>query len=287
MTDRIFMLVNGAANGALDWPLVQRGLLYGDGFFTSLLATHGHILMAAGHWQRIHNSCQALGLELPWPSPAEMERALAPLLTHAPWLRLRVCCWRQAGGRYKPEGRQTHWLAEAEDLPNTYSLLRPTAQRPGILPEPNLLPSRWSFIKSLSSQVYVQAARLAEEGELDDYLLLNHRGEIADARAGNLFLLINGCWYTTPDDCGGINGVMQRHLIDYQSQIGVCVKQLALQPAAVELAKSVFTCNAAGITPWFQTPQGRALDLAPAMALAARLTAQLLPVAGLAPAPPH
>lgn len=58
---------------------------------------------------------------------------------------------------------------------------------------------------------YDSALIEAKKQNLFDFIFMNEKGEITEGARSNIFLLINGTWYTPPTTCGLLPGI-QRHL---------------------------------------------------------------------------
>ena len=59
----------------------DHGLLYGDGVFEGLRFYHGKTFMLEAHLERLKQSAQAIGLELPC-NPEQISVAIAELIEH-------------------------------------------------------------------------------------------------------------------------------------------------------------------------------------------------------------
>ena len=57
--------VNGVPQALI--PVSDRGLAYGDGLFETIRVANGKTTLDDYHWQRLHRSCQRLGIALNLP----------------------------------------------------------------------------------------------------------------------------------------------------------------------------------------------------------------------------
>ena len=97
-------------------------------------------------------------------------------------------------------------------------------------------------IKSLNFLDGIVAAGEAAEKGADDALLLNTQGNLAEATAANLFLVVDGEAVTPPVDDGALPGVMRADVI---RDLGAAEKTLA--PADLAQASEAFLTNALGV----------------------------------------
>jgi len=72
----------------------------------------------------------------------------------------------------------------------------------------------FSNLKSSNFLPYTMAAIYAKENKLNDCLLLNESGNIADATTANLFIIKDGMITTPALSEGCVNGVMRRYLLE-------------------------------------------------------------------------
>jgi branched-chain amino acid aminotransferase len=106
----------------------------------------------------------------------------------------------------------------------TPTLLVGAAQLPPVAPPARLVISEitrrnefspLSRIKSLNYLDGVLARQEAEKAGADDALLLNTAGNVAEATAANVFLLMNGEWITPPVEDGALPGIARALLLEH------------------------------------------------------------------------
>jgi branched-chain amino acid aminotransferase len=102
---------------------------------------------------------------------------------------------------------------------------------------PNALNPR---IKSLN---YLNNILAKIEGTLAgclESLMLNHKGEIAECSADNVFLIKNGVLRTPPMDAGILGGITRDTVIDIAKDAGIRVEEIALTRHDVYIADECF-----------------------------------------------
>ena len=99
---------------------------------------------------------------------------------------------------------------------------------------------RFSSIKGISAQFYVQAGIFAKEREAEDAVLFNKELKVAELLMGNIIVVQNNQWYTPDLDQGGVDGVMRSYLLSK-------FKNITLTPinrSHMENADLLLGCNA-------------------------------------------
>jgi len=243
------MLFNGELveeqNFAL--PLPNRGLAFGDGFFETLIFAEGRLRLAAGHLARMQQAAAALYLTLP-PALATAEALEATLATlaaahHLPAARLRLQLWRAGGGRYTPPTDAAEWLATAEafvpdDAPltrvdfalDTHSQLSPL-----------------SFCKGPQAWRYVRAAHERQQRGLDEIILCDAAGHVAEAGAAAIFWVTGDVLFTPALASGCVAGVRRAAVLRAAQAAGLACHEGLFAPADLLAANFAFTANVAAV----------------------------------------
>ncbi len=231
----------------LGLPLPNRGLAFGDGFFETLIFSNQELRLAADHAARMQQAAAALYLRL--PAPLATAEALATTLgglaavNHLPAARLRVQLWRSGGGRYTPPTDAAEWLATAEpfapdDAPiggadfahDTQSIYSPL-----------------SFCKGPQAWLYVRAAHERQQRGLDEILLCNSAGQVAEAGAAAIFWLKNNVLYTPALASGCVAGVRRADVLRRAAALGLRCQEGLFPIRDLLAADAVFTANVAAV----------------------------------------
>ncbi|QKG56408.1 aminotransferase class IV [Hymenobacter sp. BRD128] len=252
---------------SLHLPLPNRGLAFGDGFFETLILTGGRLRYAADHLARIQRAAAALYLTLPaaLATAEALEITLAGLAAacQLPAARLRLQLWRRGGGRYSPPTDQAEWLATAEAfVPDEASL-----QRVDFAHETHSIHSPLSFCKGPQAWLYVRAAHERQRRGLDEILLCDAAGHVAEAGAAAIFWVKNDVLYTPALATGCVAGVRRAAVLRAAGATGLACQQGLFSQEALLAADAVFTANVAAVRVVRQV-SGRAFGSLPAPWLA-------------------
>lgn len=217
-------------------PVGDRGLLYGDGLFETLLAVDGQIPLLSLHLDRLCASAEAIGLPCDREQVGQAALAVAgaagagesalritlsrgdsPVRGYAPPAEARPTLLITAGAYRRPPGPLTAITASLRVNPTS-----PLARH-----------------KSLSALEKVLARAEAARAQVDEALLLNPEGRVAEGASANLFLCQNGRWLTPPVTEGCLPGVMRRRVIAVTG-----AQEAPVTPEALFAADGVYLTSA-------------------------------------------
>lgn len=244
-----WLLFNGAlvvADG-FGLALPNRGLTFGDGFFETLIVADGRLRYASDHLARMQQAAAALQLGLPaaLTSAKSLETTLLHLAAanQLPAARVRLNIWRAGGGLYLPETAAVEWLATAAPfVANETPILRAD-----FASESYSIPSQLSFCKGPQAWIYVRAAQERQRRGLDEIILCDADGHVAEAGAAAIFWLKDGVLFTPSLASGCVAGVRRAQVLRAARVHGVeCRERLFLQEELLA-AETVFTANVATV----------------------------------------
>lgn len=200
----------------------DRGFLYGDSLFETILIRRGAPIWWSEHFTRFRQGAEALNIPLAG-SEKELLSVLQELVrqNQLPTGVLRMTLSRGRGRRgYSPRGAGQPTfvmsLHPAEPPPVetpvqwrlVTSALRLTAQDP------------LGQIKHGSKLLHVLARAEAEERGGDEALLLNTQGEAAECASGNLFWVEQQALFTPPLASPALRGITRGKIIELARQHG-------------------------------------------------------------------
>ena len=247
----MLLIHNGllVAENALGLALPNRGLLFGDGFFETLIFTDGRLRYAAGHYARLAAAAAALHLALPaaLASAEALEATLNELAAAnaLPAARLRLQLWRGGGGRYTPITEAVEWLATAEAfVPDETPV-----QTAGFALETHSTYSPLSFCKGPQAWLYVRAAHERQRRGLDEIILCTPAGHVAEAGAAAIFWVKDEMLFTPSLTSGCVAGVRRAEVLRAARESNQECREGLFLPGELTAADAVFTANVAAIRP--------------------------------------
>ena len=221
--------------------------------FEGQRAYQGTIFKLTEHSERLRNSAALLGFELPW-SVAQIDAACVEVLAANDMTDayMRPVAWRgseQMG--VSPKGTAPHlaiacWYwgkyFDEEKAAKGIRLDLAAWRRPA----PDTAP-----VHSKAAGLYMIATLSKQHADargFDDALMLDWRGQIAEATGANAFFVRDGKLFTPTPDCF-LDGITRRTVIDLARRRGVEVIEKAILPKELEGFEQFFlTGTAAEVT---------------------------------------
>jgi len=226
----------------------SRAFRYGDGLFETMLVEDQQIRLASYHFDRLAAGMGFLRFHTPPGFTRErMTRELIQLCSHndhRPLARVRLVVFRNEGDIFDPAGSDPHYVIESWPLPKSSPELPPQGLIIDVFPDGHKACGPLANLKSNNYLLYLLAARHAGEQGLDDCLVLNSHGTVADTAIANVFYFRNGRCYTPSLSDGGVAGVMRRHLLAIMPGAGFEVEERTVTIDDLLAADEVFLTNA-------------------------------------------
>ncbi len=234
--------------------VLTHALHYASAVFEGQRAYGGEIFRLTDHSLRLRRSAEQLGFELPWSvqqiDDACRETLRANGLSDA---YVRPIAWRGSEQMGVSAQRTRvhlaiacwHWGAYFGDEAARRGLrLDISAWR---RPAPHTAP-----IAAKAAGLYMictMAKHQAEDKGLDDALMFDWRGQVAEATGANAFFVKAGALHTPTPDCF-LDGITRRTIIDLAHRRGIEVIERPIWPEELEGFEQFFlTGSAAEVTP--------------------------------------
>jgi len=226
---------------------------YGDGLFETMKIVNGEIRLQAYHFERLFTSLSHLKYVVPKLfTPTYLQEHILKLCKKNKcdaYGRVRLSVYRGNGGLYD-EGKVFHFLIESWPLNMSMKQLNENGLVIDVFNGAAKSCDALSNLKSANFLPYVMAAIFAKEQKLNDCLILNSNGSIADATIANVFIVANKILYTPGLDQGCVNGVMRKHILTALSNTDFEVREVPLTIQDVMNADEVFLTNAMSGIRW-------------------------------------
>ncbi|MGI8611829.1 MAG: branched-chain amino acid aminotransferase [Sphingomicrobium sp.] len=233
--------------------ILTHALHYASSVFEGQRAYNGEIFKLTEHSRRLHASAQILGFEIPW-SVEEVDAACKEVLKANGLVDayMRPVAWRgseQMG--VTARGTKPHLAIAAWEWGKYFG---PALAEKGI----RLDMARYRRPAPYTAPVHSKAAGLymictlsrqqAEGRGFDDALMLDWRGQVAEATGANVFFVRDGELHTPTPDCF-LDGITRRTVMDLARNRGVEVVERAIWPEELESFEQMFlTGSAAEVT---------------------------------------
>ena len=234
--------------------VLSHGLHYASCVFEGERVYNGSVFKLTEHSQRLVDSARLIGFELPY-SAAELDEATRAVIAanRIGDGYVRPVAWR--GSEMMGISAQKNRINVAIATWQWPSYFDPEAREKGI----RLVTSNWRRPAPETAPVHAKAAGLymictmskhaAESDGYHDALMLDWRGQVAEATGANIFLVIEGRLHTPTPDCF-LDGITRQAVIGLAKDRGIEVVERAILPEEFARADEVFvTGTAAEVTP--------------------------------------
>ncbi|MDK1374974.1 MULTISPECIES: branched-chain amino acid aminotransferase [unclassified Sinorhizobium] len=234
--------------------VLTHGLHYASAVFEGERAYGGRIFKLTEHNQRLHQSAAILGFKIPY-SVDELDSASKELLKRQGFSEayVRPIAWR--GSEQMGVSAQNSRINVAIAIWQWGSYFNPAEKLKGIRldiaeyrrPDPRTAPS-----KSKAAGLYMICTiskHAAEAKGYADALMLDWRGQVAEATGANVFFVKDGVLHTPVPDCF-LDGITRRTVIELAKRRGYEVVERVIMPEELSgFSECFLTGSAAEVTP--------------------------------------
>ena len=232
--------------------VLTHGLHYASSVFEGERAYNGVIFKSRLHSERLHNSARIMGFEIPYTvdqiEDAKKEALAKSGLESA---YVRAFAWRGSEMMGVSAQNNTihlaiavwHWGDYFADKMKGIRLTHAQWRRPA----PDTAPSN-----AKAAGLYMictLSKHAAEKAGYQDALMLDYRGQIAEATGANIFFVRDGALHTPTPDCF-LNGLTRQTVIGLAKDRQIEVVERAIFPEELPTFSECFiTGSAAEVTP--------------------------------------
>ncbi|TCL74782.1 branched-chain amino acid aminotransferase [Rhizobium sp. BK251] len=234
--------------------VLTHGLHYASAVFEGERAYGGRVFKLTEHNERLHRSAEILGFKIPY-SVAELDAATIELLQRQGFsdAYVRPIAWR--GSEMMGVSAQNNRINVAIALWQWGSYFNPAEKLKGIRldiaeyrrPDPKTAP-----VASKAAGLYMICTiskHAAEAKGYADAMMLDYRGQVAEATGANIFFIKDGVIHTPTPDCF-LNGITRQTVIELACRRGLQVVERAIMPEELDSFSECFlTGSAAEVTP--------------------------------------
>lgn len=234
--------------------VLSHGLQYASSVFEGERAYGGEIFKLREHTERLHKSADLLGFKIPY-SVEVIEKACIDLLAKQGLkdAYVRPIAWR--GSEMMGVAAQSNTIHLAIAIWQWPSYFDPEQRLKGVRldmaeyrrPDPRTAPCH-----SKAAGLYMictLSKHAAEAKGYADALMLDWRGQVAEATGANVFFVKDGKIHTPTPDCF-LDGITRRTVMDLAKRRGIEVIERAIMPDELaDFEECFLTGTAAEVTP--------------------------------------
>ncbi|WP_035468360.1 aminotransferase class IV [Algoriphagus mannitolivorans] len=225
------------------FAIPNRAMNFGDGVFETMLFDGEKFRFKELHQERSRKGLHTLNIEGHDADLDEVESLL--LRDHlGEKVRVRWNLFRAGSGKYSPQSNELFQTLHLE----------PFAPPPlvktkvGFCTSVNLDASALSSLKTLNGLPYILAAQERIQNNWDEIILLDSKGNIAEAGSSNIFWKKGNIVFTPSLATGCIEGVGRGALASKFKSEGIELKEGLFPKEVIWKADSVWVSNALGVS---------------------------------------
>lgn len=225
----------------------NRAFRYGDALFETIRLMNGEILYFEKHLSRLKSGMKYLGMS--WHDDFNFQN-LYLLIRHLDQVndlkgngRIRIEVFREGGGFYTPESNNVSYLIEANSLNEKEYRLNETGLKVDFFNEIKKPLNRLSNLKSSNALCFVMASMHRIKSAMDDCIILNTEGNIAEAISSNIFIVSKEDVITPSVEQGCTAGVMREVVIELLKEKGKKVIESKIAQDDLLRADELFLTN--------------------------------------------
>ncbi|KTF18426.1 aminodeoxychorismate lyase [Pseudoalteromonas sp. H105] len=216
----------------------DRGINYGDGFFTTAKIVDGNV----EHWSlhRARLSECASRLAFPEIEFIELEAVISQLIATQKCAVLKVLVTRGEGGRGYglPEQPLLNIVLSVVDFPSHYEALGSKGLSLAVSPIKLASQPLFAGLKTLNRLEQVMIKQAMQRQDSDDVLVLDYQNNVIETSAANVFAIKGGRVFTPLLNECGIKGVYLQSLC---AKLPIEFMNLTLEQ--LKQMDAVFVCN--------------------------------------------
>ncbi len=231
-------------------PVIEannRAFRYGDGLFESIRIIQREACFTEFHYDRLLGGMEALKIEVPsYFSAAWLDAQIKALIRTngiADGGKARLTVFRESDGNYAPTHSKAGYLLTVESMDTGYFKMDDEGISVDIYSEIPKPVNKLANYKTGNALIYIMATLYARDNNLDDVLLVNHKGAILEASSSNVFVVSNGVLYTPTLEDGCVGGIMRMNIINLALANDIKVYECTLTSQNLLAADEVFLSN--------------------------------------------
>ena len=241
---KMYKVFNFIEDKAINLPLTEnRGFLYGDGFFETIIVKNGRLLSFEQHYDRMLYASKQLNL-LPFPSKKAIKTLLKSYRnSNSVETRLKVIVFRNSDGLFAPNKNSPLFYFEEKNTLPTRVLNKSAFFSTSVFNKESIT----SSFKTLSSLKYVLAGIELKKKTCDEIILLDDEQNISECLSSNIWWIKNDTIFCPSTSTGCIDGVAKKNILCHLATKKVKVHIGKFKKTEILKADFCFTSNVAGL----------------------------------------
>lgn len=229
----------------------NRAFRYADGCFEAIRIAHNAPVFWSQHFNRLSSTLELMMIELDM-TEQELKALIIEMIDRNELNAgaiLRMVVYRAGSGKYFPTTNKAAIYMELIPLlQHTYP--EPPMESNAMFYDRLPLPAHpLGNHKLLNKTIHVNAAVLAQKEGCNEALLINDRGEVAEAISSNVWVFNDQTLVTPPLASGCLNGTLRKVVLEHAEDFKLQVLEASVTKEKVMAADEVWTTNAgSGIT---------------------------------------
>ena len=227
----------------------NRAFLYGDALFETIRMFEGKIPFLGNHVNRLLHGLHFFKYKVPKKYTTSFFKKEIKKISNGN-ARIRISVFRSSGGLYTPTNNRPQFLIEATPLSSPSFSLNKKGLKIGIFDEIKLPCSTISNFKTCNSSPYILAGLNKQERNLDDVILLNEKGRIAEASSSNIFFIKKNKIITPSLSEGCVAGTMRKTILKIASEKNYSIKESTIKLPHLKNIEEIWLTNAISGIRW-------------------------------------
>ncbi|MCB9336383.1 MAG: aminotransferase class IV [Flavobacteriales bacterium] len=248
MSQELYINYNGNHYNNEDkiFSVNNRAFKFGDGLFETIRVCNGQLCFVEDHFKRLKKGMELLKMKSSNISFNDLKHQIEELLIKNQITeggRVRLTVFREAEGFYVPFNEKKGYTIEAKPLENNLYFVNEKGLRVDLYTEHRRSTSKLSNIKTTNSIQNVLAGIFCIENELDEALVTNKHGRIAESVSSNVFLYKNNNIYTPALEEGSLDGIMRKQILRIAENLKINVFEGMVNGSMLLQADELFLTN--------------------------------------------
>lgn len=234
------------AESEITFGINNRGFLYGDGLFETIIIKDNNIRNFTDHIERFKAGLKAVHLHninIDFARLADNIFKLKSMNSITGDARLKLIAWRHPGGLFTAEFESGDYILTIQKHTEASIIKEKVVFSTDIK---NVFTTISSY-KTLSSLPYIIAGHEKKEKGADDIIILDIHDHISESLTANIFWFKDNKLYTPSIETGCVKGIMRKQVIAAASKLGIQMYEGLYTQKDLLSADLIFTSNAAGL----------------------------------------